>query len=98
MFTSMEELNKMVRKFWVTYEAASDRWSRPVMGIPVKTKNDVQRGFAKSLSTYLMLAKADGNTEVVEKIQNFAAGILGEQDSDDGTQALKAIASTKEES
>tara|TARA_Y100000593_G_C4044284_1_gene206668 strand:+ start:158 stop:454 length:297 start_codon:yes stop_codon:yes gene_type:complete len=98
MFTSIEELNKMVRKFWVTYEAASDRWSRPVMGIPVKTKNDVQRGFAKSLSTYLMLAKADGNAEVVEKIQNFAAGIVGEQDGGDGSETFKAMANTKEES
>ena len=95
MFTSIRELNHMVRRFWLTYQAAPSRWSRPVLGIAVKTKRDVQKEFASELTMYQTLAKADGNKEVVNKIANFAAGIIGE-DGDDGSKELKALA--KEES
>ena len=46
MFTSLKELNHMVRRFWLTYQAAPSRWSRPVLGVAVKTKRDVQKEFA----------------------------------------------------
>ena len=95
MFTSIEELNKMVRNFWLTYQSAPSRWSRPVLGVAVKTKRDVQKEFASELTMYNTLAKADGNKEVVDKIANFAAGIIGD-DGDDGSKELKALA--KEES
>ena len=91
MFTSLKELNHMVRRFWLTYQAAPSRWSRPVLGVAVKTKRDVQKEFASELTMYNTLAKADGNKEVVDKIANFAAGIVSEE-SDDGTDALKALA------
>ena len=91
MFTSLKELNHMVRRFWLTYQAAPSRWARPVLGVAVKTKRDVQKEFASELTMYNTLAKADGNKEVVDKIANFAAGIVSEE-SDDGTDALKALA------
>ena len=99
MFTSVEELNKMVRRFWLTFQSAPSRWSRPVLGIAVKTKRDVQKEFASELTMYQTLAKADGNKEVVNKIANFAAGIIGD-DSDDGSSQLAALAkdAPKEES
>ena len=75
----------------MTYQAAPSRWSRPVLGVAVKTKRDVQKEFASELTMYNTLAKADGNKEVVDKIANFAAGIVSEE-SDDGTDALKALA------
>ena len=95
-FTSMSELFSMVRTFWLRYKAAPVRWSRPVLGVAVKTKRDVQKEFANELEMYSTLAKGDGNKAVVDKIANFAAGSLGE-DGDDGTDTFKKLAKNEGE-